>query len=72
MTAIVGHMPSPDYSGLPDAARWFLEPGTMLYEKGTEAVVEAVCGEEAKESLKESRKEAREARKHVGFFGPLM
>ena len=69
MTLIVGHVPSPDYSNLPDGARWLLEPGTMLYEKSTEALVGAVCCEEAKERVKEARKEAREARKHCGLIG---
>ena len=49
MTVMIGHME--DYS-------------SELYEKGTEALIGVVFGEEAKERVKEAHKEAREARKH--------
>ena len=49
MTVMIGHME--DYS-------------SELYEKGTEALIGIVCGEEAKERVKEARKASREALKH--------
>lgn len=53
-------MPRPDYSDLPDGARWLLDPIGTAFDKASEAVSEAVVGaiwgEETKECLKEARK----------------
>ena len=50
---------NPDYSSLPDGARWLFEPTTMVIEKSEEAIVGLICGEEAKEQLKETHKTER-------------
>ncbi len=50
---------NPDYSSLPDGARWLLDPSTMIIEKSEEAIVGLIYGEEAKEQLKEARKTER-------------
>jgi len=49
-------MSRPDYSDLPDGARWLLDPIGIAVDKASEAVVGAIWGEETKERLKEARK----------------
>lgn len=55
-------MPRPDYSNLPDGARWLFDPIGTAFDKAGEAVVGAIWGEKAKECLKEINKAASEHR----------